>query len=108
MVTLDARLTQRHGAQTIVHKGGDSVMLVPENQPRLRADIVLVFPLPPVGAHQATARTVDWGHGRSAQRNRTTSAALVGDSAGPGLAQVFALGRHVLLPKTGTARVAGV
>ena len=105
IVTMDALLTQRHIAQTIVDKGGDYVMLVKENQPRLRADIALVFTLPPVGDRQATARTVDLGHGRIEPRNVTTSAALVGESDGPGLAQVFALGRHVMFQKTAQERV---
>ena len=98
---MDTLLTQRHIAQTVVDKGGDYVMMVKENQPQLRADIELVFTLPPVGDHQATARTVDLGHGRIEQRNLTTSAALVGYSDWPGLAQVFELGRHVMFPKTG-------
>ena len=102
---MDALLTQRHIAQTIVDKGGDYVMIVKDNQPQLRADIELVFLLPPVGDHQATARTVDLGHGRIEQRNLTTSEALVGYSDWPGLAQVFELGRHVLFPNTGKERV---
>ena len=105
LVTMDALLTQRRIAQTIVDKGGDYVMIVKENQPQLRADIALVFTLPPRGDCQATARTVDLGHGRIEQRNLTTSAALVGYSDWPGLAQVFELGRHVLFPKTGKERV---
>jgi predicted transposase YbfD/YdcC len=105
IVTMDALLTQRHVAQTIVDKGGDYVMIVKENQPQLRADIELVFTLPPVGDRQATARTVDLGHGRIEQRNITTSEALVGYSDWPGLAQVFELGRHVMLQKTGEERV---
>jgi hypothetical protein len=36
---MDALLTQRQVAQTIVEKGGDYVMIVKENQPQLRADI---------------------------------------------------------------------
>src|SRR5262245_4489216 len=107
-VTMDALLTPRHSAQTMVDKGGEYVMIVKENQPHLRADIALVFTLPPVGARQARAQTVDLGHGRIEQRNRTTSAALVGYSAWPGLAQVFELGRHVVCPKTGKERVAVV
>jgi len=105
VVTMDALLTQRHIAQAMVEKGGDDVMIVKENQPRLRAAIALVFTLPPVGDRQATARTVNLGHGRIEPRNITTSEALVGDSDGPGLAQVFALGRHVMLQKTGEERV---
>jgi predicted transposase YbfD/YdcC len=103
--TMDALLTQRHVAQTIVEKGGDYVMIVKENQPQLRADIELVFTLPPVGDHQAMAQTVDLGHGRIEQRNLTTSEALGGYSDWPGLAQVFELGRHVMCPKTGQERV---
>jgi predicted transposase YbfD/YdcC len=103
--TMDALLTQRHVAQTIVGKGGDYVMIVKENQPQLRADIELVFTLPPAGDRQETARTVDIGHGRIEQRNITTSEALVGYSDWPGLAQVFELGRHVMFQKTGKKRV---
>ena len=47
IVTMDALLTQRHVAQTIVDQGGDYVMIVKDNQPQLRADIELVFALPP-------------------------------------------------------------
>src|SRR5713101_3636065 len=104
IMTMDALLTQRHIAQTIVEKGGDYVMIVKENQPRLRADIELVFTLPPVGDRQETARTVDIGHGRIEQRNVTTSEALVGYSDWPGLAQVFEVGRHVIIQKTGQER----
>ena len=105
VVTMDALLTQRHVAQTIVDAGGDYVMTVKENQPQLRADIELIFTLPPVGDRQETARTVDIGHGRIEQRNVTTSEALVGYSNWPGLAQVFELGRHVIDQKTGKERV---
>jgi len=105
VVTMDALLTQRHIAQTMVDQGGDYVMIVKENQPQLRADIALVLMLPPAGDRQETARTVDSGHGRIEQRHITTSEALVGYSDWPGLAQVFALGRHVIIPKTGQARV---
>ena len=104
VVTMDALLTQRHVAQTIVDAGGDYVMIVKENQPQLRADIELVFTLPPAGDRQETARTVDIGHGRIEQRNITTSEALVGYSNWPGLAQVFEVGRHVIIQKTGQER----
>ena len=84
MVTMDALLTQRHVAQTIVDKGGDYGMLVKDNQPQLRADIELVFALPPAGDRQEIARTVAIGHGRIEQRTITTSAALVATATGPG------------------------
>src|SRR4029453_18586905 len=98
--TMDALLTQRHVAQTVVHAGGDYVMTVKENQTQMRADIELIFTLPPVGDRKETAHTVDIGHGRIEQRNITTSEALVGYSDWPGPAQVFELGRHVITQKT--------
>ena len=104
VLTMDALLTQRHVAQTIVDAGGDYVMIVKDNQPQLRADIELVFTLPPTGDHQEIARTVDIGHGRIEQRNITTSEALVGYNDWPGLAQVFELGRDVITQKTGKER----
>jgi predicted transposase YbfD/YdcC len=105
VLTMDALLTQRHVAQTIVDAGGDYVMIVKNNQPQLRADIELVFTLPPAGDRQESTRTVDIGHGRIEQRNLTTSETLVGYSDWPGLAQVFELGRHVITQKTGKERV---
>jgi hypothetical protein len=76
--TMDALVTQRHVAQTIGEGGGDDVMIVQGNQPQLHADIALVFPLPPAGDRQLSARTVDIGHGRIEQRHITTSEALGG------------------------------
>jgi predicted transposase YbfD/YdcC len=105
VVTMDALLTQRQVAQTIVDAGGDYVMIVKENQPQLKADIELVFTLPPAGDRQERVRTVDVGHGRIETRNLTTSEALVGYSDWPGLAQVFEVGRHVITKKTGPDRV---
>ena len=101
VLTMDALLTQRQVAQTIVDKGGDYVMIVKDNQPKLKEDIELVFTLPPAGDHQESVRTVDAGHGRIETRNLTTSEALVGYSDWPGMAQVFELGRHVITKKTG-------
>lgn len=105
---MEALLTQRHVAQTSVAKGGEYVLIGKDNQPQLRADIALVFTLPPMGDRQDTARTVDRGHGRIEQRHLTTSEALVGSSDWPGLAQVFERGRHGMFPKTGKERVEGV
>jgi predicted transposase YbfD/YdcC len=105
IVTMDALLTQRQVAQTLVEAGGDYVMIVKDNQPQLKADIELVFTLPPAGDRQESARTVDGGHGRIETRNLTTSEALVGYSDWPGLAQVFEVGRHVITQKTEKERV---
>ena len=103
--TMDALLTQRQVAQTLVAGGGDYVMIVKEHQRHLLSDIELVFTLPPAGDRQETARTVDIGHGRIEQRHITTSEALVGYNDWPGLAQVFELGRYVITQKTGEERV---
>jgi predicted transposase YbfD/YdcC len=105
VVTMDALLTQRQVAQTIVDAGGDYVMIVKGNQPQLKADIELVFALPPAGDRQESVRTVDVGHGRIETRNLTTSEALVGYSDWPGLAQVFEVGRHVITKKTGKEQI---
>ena len=45
--TMDALLTQRTVAQTIIEGGGDSVMVVKGNQPQLEADLALFFGTPP-------------------------------------------------------------
>ena len=56
VVTMDALLTQRPIAQQIVDAGGDYVMMVKDNQPRLREDITTVFALPPIaGERRAVA-----------------------------------------------------
>ena len=104
VMTMDALLTQRHVAQTIVDKGGDYVMIVKENQPQLHADIALVFAQPPWGDVQETASTVDMGHGRIEQRTLTASTALAGIHPWPGLAQVFQVERQVTCKKTGEER----
>ncbi len=105
VVTMDALLTQRQVAQTIVDAGGDYVMIVKDNQPQLKADIELVFTMPPAGDRQESVRTVDVGHGRIETRNLTTSQALVGYSDWPGLAQVCEVGRHVITKKTGKEQI---
>jgi hypothetical protein len=104
LVTMDALLTQRPVAQTMVDKGGDDVMMVKEHQPQSRADIALVLAQPPWGDVQATATPVDRGHGRIDQRTRTARAALAGIRTWPGLAQVFQLERQVIGKKTGQER----
>src|SRR2546428_5748661 len=107
VMTMDALLTQRHVAQTIVDRGGAYVMIVKENQPQLHADIALVFAQPPWGDVQETASTVDMGHGRIAQRTLTASTALAGIHPWPGLAQVFQVERQVTWKKTGGERSEG-
>lgn len=72
VLTMDALLTQRAIAQAIVDGGGDYVMVVKENQPRLHQDIATLFgsppppPIPP-GAkrRRRTAGTAEPSVGRS-------------------------------------------
>jgi hypothetical protein len=90
VVTRDALLTPTAVAQTIVDAGGDDVMRVKAHQPYLRADSELTCAEPPVGDHPETADRLDSGQGRIEQRRLTTSQALAGSHAWPGLAQVFA------------------
>jgi len=98
VITVDALLTQRAIAQRIVEGGGDYVMVVKGNQPQLHHDIHLLFQdVDTVAEPMAAAETVDVGHGRIEQRRLTPSAALVGYSAWPGLAQVFQLERRVTM-----------
>ena len=47
VVTVDALLSQREIAQTILDGGGDYVMLITENHPRVHADIALLCASPP-------------------------------------------------------------
>lgn len=102
--TMDALLTQRAIAQTIVNGGGDYVMPVKENQPQLLHDIQLVFDEPPEGDEQPTAQSLDRGHGRIERRRLTASSALIGYSDWPGLRQIFRLERTTIIRKTGEVR----
>jgi predicted transposase YbfD/YdcC len=105
VVTVDALLTQRAIAQSIMEGDGDYVMLVKGNHPQLYDDLHLVFHDAPTRAEPLAAiETVDAGHGRLEQRRLTTSPALVGYSDWPGLAQVFQLERSTTRKKTGEPR----
>jgi hypothetical protein len=81
--------------------------MVQGHQPHLPHAIRLVFQEP--GARADTITTcplVDHGHGRLEDRRLTTSPALVGDSAWPGLAQVVHGERRVSVKKRGRQRAA--
>ncbi len=102
--TMDALLTQRNVARTIVAGGGDYVMLAKGNQPTLEHDIALVFDEPPEDDPQSMAETLDRGHGRIERRRLTVSATLAEYSTWPGLQQVFRLERETVLRATGEIR----
>ena len=105
VVTVDALLTQREVAQTIIERGGDYVMIVKGNQPNLQEEIATVFADTRVVAETIeSAETVDVGHGRIEQRRLTASTVLAGYSDWPGLAQVFEVERLVMIKKSGEQR----
>src|SRR5712692_1057522 len=102
------RKSSIHGHGKIRHssKGVKSNVHFPKScQKSVKADIALVFPLPPPGDRHESVRTVEVGHGRVETRQLTTSEAVVGYRAGPGMAHVCELGRHVITKKTGKERV---
>jgi predicted transposase YbfD/YdcC len=103
--TMDALLTQRDIAQTIVADGGNYVMIVKENQPKLYTDLEELFAEPgaePFIADQAA--TTNKGHGRIEQRRLRTSLDLTDFSDWPGLQQAFILERKAIILKTGQLR----
>jgi predicted transposase YbfD/YdcC len=103
--TMDALLTQREVAQTIIDGDGDYVMVVKENQPELLQDIRDVFQEPELLADtMKDAETLNDGHGRIEKRRLTASTALLGYSNWPGLQQVFQLERTIIFKKTGERR----
>lgn len=84
VVTMDALLTQQKIAQAIVDAGGDYLMIVKENQPTLRADIVTAFADPVLLAGASTtATTHSRGHGRVEQRALTSRRSWPTTSLGP-------------------------
>lgn len=96
IVTGDALFAQRTLSAQIIAAGGDYVWTVKGNQPALLDDIRWLFA--PLRAEERaadydwrTARRVSKGHGRLEEREIVVSAALVGYSEWPGLAQVFKL-----------------
>lgn len=98
VLTGDALFCQRNLCTQVVESGGDYLLIVKENQPRLHEDIRLLFDPPPGLAlpleDRREARTVDHGHGRHYDtRVLIASTDLVGYSDWPHLAQVFRLDR---------------
>jgi len=105
VITMDALLTQRDVAATIIDGGGDYVMIVKGNQPTLHEEIATLFAAPAVVQETLErAATLDLGDGRIEHRRITTSTALCGYTAWAGMAQVFAIERVVTLKKSGEER----
>lgn len=109
--TMDALLTQREIAQTIVKNQGDYVMIAKDNQPTLRTDIVTLFEpevctpgFSPPPKDLRTAPTINKGHGRMEYRTLQASTALNEYLDWPGVQQVFRLDRKTIILKTGEVR----
>ncbi len=102
VVTTDALFTQRAIAATILAAGGDYLMEVKGNRPRLHDDLMTLFadPDPPV-TQAAEARLHG---GRIEQRTLRASTALVGYTDWPGLAQALCVERRVTEKRTGETR----
>lgn len=71
VVTMDALLTQREVAQTILDGSGDDVMVVKDNQPTLHEAVATVFTAPPPATNRPGSRapatmsaTAGWKPGR--------------------------------------------
>ena len=108
VVTGDAMFTQRPLCEQIVRAGGDYVLPVKANQAALQQAITEVFmPAPVTPGHsrcllpEATAYTINSGHGRIEQRFLTVSSQLNQYADWPHLHQVFRLQRLVHYQRTG-------
>lgn len=104
VATADALLTQRALARAVVVRGGDYLLAVKGNQPTLHWEVAAAFeagaggPADPV----PMVEEVSQHGGRIETRRLAASAALVGYSDWPGLAQALRLERRVVAKATGT------
>jgi predicted transposase YbfD/YdcC len=81
-------------------------MVVKENQPGLRALLVLLLDSPVAcRVEQRRARERDAGHGRIERRELVSSGVLSGSKAWPGVQQIFRLERERVEKKTGKREV---
>ncbi len=77
-------------------------MVVDDNQPTLKADLTLLFDLPPgPGQDLRVVQQVSKGHGRVETRILSASADLKGYVDWPGVEQALRLERRVYCPATG-------
>jgi predicted transposase YbfD/YdcC len=101
LITCDALHTQRETAELIVEKGGPIYMVIDDNQPRLKADIALLFDRPPGPAQDLrVVHQLSKGHGRIEKRTLSASVDLNGYIDWPGHEQALRLERSVYVPAT--------
>lgn len=102
--TMDALLTQRAVAQTVVDGGGDYVMVAKENQAGLVQGIAGLLATPahvPGATPLRHAQTAERGHGRLERRAVLVRAVGSGDCDWPGARQVFRVERRRVRATTG-------
>lgn len=107
--TMDALLTQRDLAQTILDRQGHYLFVVKDNQPHLRQDIELLFTEPPPRSKQdlwPAATTTDTAHGRIETRWLQATTALNDYLDWPGVQQVFQLVRKRTDKRRGVSSIA--
>jgi predicted transposase YbfD/YdcC len=105
VLTMDALLTQRDIAQTILAQKAHYIFIVKDNHPHLRRDIELLFTTPPPltrGDVWPTASVKNHDHGRIETRRLQATTALNDYLDWPGVQQVFQLIRHRKIKKCGT------
>jgi len=98
--TMDALLTQRQLAQTLVEHKGDYFMLVKGNQPLLRQDIRCYFADPACPVVSGTT-TLELGHGRIERRTLYATTALNDYLAWPAVGQAGLIERVRIAKSTG-------
>lgn len=95
LVTMDALYCQREVCKDVNERGGDYLVIVKRNQPRLYEDIALLFAEPPVGEVFGTAEQRDQHADRHEERRIWVSTALQGYLDWPGAQQVCKIERRV-------------
>jgi predicted transposase YbfD/YdcC len=102
IVTADALLAQREVAQTVLDGGGDSPLVVKEDQPTLHAALAATFAPQADGTGLVgDACTVDQHASRIGYRRLTASTARTGYSDWPGRQQARRIERRTLHQRTG-------
>ena len=106
IVTMDALLTQRKVAETIVEEGGNYVMVVKANQGELLKVVEGALEGIAFYSQEAeVAETLNCGHGRIEERKLVTSSVLSKqEEVWPGVEQVFQIQRHIVEKKSGKER----
>jgi len=94
LVTNDALYCQREWCERVLARGGDYLVIVKKNQPRLYQDIKLLFDEPPIGEAFAVAEQIDRHGDRREVRRIWVSSALSEYLDWPGSRQVCKVERQ--------------